>query len=732
MGFCDTQLAKLFENAGTALLDFANRAESDAVQSRFFEAMGQFNRRRSDIEQIFRQEINQGFDHLGSAPPPHQLHGRAAMEGLELSLLEPDEVEESVAAENLILRANASYFPELYAISQRLGFINGGDKLKDYEIPGGPHHLVISYRRSIEGLDVDVRVKIILYALFDKFILKSTRDTYDAYNGLLIGAGVLPELKPVQIRRDPADVDQPQADQGQSEQDTPADSGERPSLGAELFNSILGMMSARWPGRAAASGPSSTAPGGAASEPQTRALLSAISTAQSQHTPETVSTAVAAAPQLPSVEIDVAFVERVKEALSLEREQVLSTVDREKLSPVDADLIDLIGMLFEYMLNDPVLPNVAKALLSHLHTPYLKVALIDRRLLVDAQHPARRLLDQMVEAGSLWVEEANLSRGLFPAMQQIVDRVLQEFTDDVGLFDELLAFLDEKLREQQRRSDTTEQRSQDAARGRERLALAKQQAAREIRTLIADRALPKPVVAFLSKTLFDQLLFILLRDEEQEGGHAWRRAVKVGEQLVAIFDPQSDPSSRRAQAAALPRLRDEIAATAQHLGSFNSTAVAALLALLDSPESWRSQTLERAEISASQTQGFAAGSSAPNLVSAVAPNEDLSEPERQMLERLGKMRFGTWFEFSGEPDAPPRRIKLSWVSPLTSTCMFVDRAGMQAETKNLKDLAQEVLAGRAKVIPRPKHPFIDRALVSIHKMLERGGGERDGTGETSA
>jgi hypothetical protein len=57
------------------------------------------------------------------------------------------------------------------------------------------------------------------------------------------------------------------------------------------------------------------------------------------------------------------------------------------------------------------------------------------------------------------------------------------------------------------------------------------------------------------------------------------------------------------------------------------------------------------------------------------------------------------------------------MSPLTATCMFVDRAGCRPRSRALRDLAQEILAGRAKVIPRPKHPFIDRALVSIRKML---------------
>ena len=728
--YFDAQLTELLDNAGAALLDFAERAESNVVQSRFFEAMGQLTRRRSDIEHIFRQEINLGFDQLGKLVlPARDLSDHSAVQGIELSLVEPDEMEQSVAAENLVLRSNASYFPDLYALSQRLAVVIGGKKLKDFEIPAGPHHLVNSFRRAIEGLDVEVRAKIVLYALFDKYVLKKARPIYVEYNAILIAAGILPNLKPVHVRQDARRAG-PERNAAETNPETAAQravgggQGEPQSLGSELFDSILDLMSTKRPGRGGATfGSRATSTGNPEAQAQTRELISAINSLQANHTPELVSTAVAESAEFPNIEIDSGFINRVKEALSLEREQVLGSVDRDKLSPMDADLIDLIGMLFEYMLNDPVLPNVAKALLSHLHTPYLKVALIDRRLLVDSRHPARRLLDQMVEAGSQWVEEGNPTRGMFPAMQQIVDRVLQEFTDAVGLFDELLDFFDDKMREQQRRSDTMEQRTQEAARGREKLAMAKQRTAREIQGLVGLCPVPRAVANFLSKTWMDHLVFILLRDDEQERSPTWKHAVAVAEQLVALFDPRTSPETHRLRIEAIPKLRQDILTTAQRMGGFNAATVDALIALLDAPQNWQAQDLERPEIALHAPPGQSGVSAGPpTLATSTGGDEDLSEAERQMVERLRRMRFGTWFEFGGgASEIPVRRIKLSWMSPLTSTCMFVDRAGMQAEIKSLRELAQEILAGRARVIPRPKHPFIDRALVSIRKMLQGDG-----------
>ena len=52
--------------------------------------------------------------------------------------------------------------------------------------------------------------------------------------------------------------------------------------------------------------------------------------------------------------------------------------------------IDLVGMLFEYMLSDEHLPDSVKALLSYLHTPFLKIAFIDKDFFEQPEHPARK------------------------------------------------------------------------------------------------------------------------------------------------------------------------------------------------------------------------------------------------------------------------------------------------------------------------------------------------------
>ena len=96
----------------------------------------------------------------------------------------------------------------------------------------------------------------------------------------------------------------------------------------------------------------------------------------------------------------------------------------------------------------------------------------------------------------------------------------------------------------------------------------------------------------------------------------------------------------------------------------------------------------------------------------------LTEPEWEMLEQLQRLQFGTWFEFRGK-DNETRRLKLSWLSPVTATCMFVDKSGAQAQIKTLADTARMMVSGEAKIMPKPKQQFVERALLAIKKTLQR-------------
>lgn len=722
--YINALLSELFANSDKALTNFAQKAENNEVQNRFFEAMSVIRNRHGLVEHEFRQLLSEGFEDFWSNKQQVD-EDSTTDEDSELELIDHDAMNEATALENIINKTVGLHRSQLYALGQRLSLVSGGDSIKHQQIPAGPYHLAHSFKDAIDSLGLESRIKIIILVLFDKYVMKQLGGLYEDFNNNLKDAGVLPHLRPTVQKSE-------SAEQGGTTEETATAPGEaqpvqtQEELGAELFSSILNLMANRRqhsPGGArqgAAAGSPATA--GTGRPVTTDNLVNAINSIQPAQRASYIPDANTSAAIIPNIEIDEQFLSRVKHTLAEERHKLYTEIGDGRLDAADEDTIDLVGMLFEYMLNDPVLPAVAKALISHLHTPYLKVAIIDRRLLTDSNHEARQLLDSLVEAGSHWIDERNLKRGIYPDMQNVIDRVLKEFTDNLKLFSVLLTNFRKKMDEFRRKSDILEKRAQDSIKGKERLNIARQRSSQEMKARSFHEYLPQAVKDFLEQTWVDKLVFILLRHPDGEMSDDWKEALKIADEIAWAFEPNKTESERYELERDLPQLRQAIEDGLSSLGGFHQEKSHTLFELLANIKTIRSA----GELAAKQA------SSAPEAQPAAAPEVEKQEPpqeaedevtipseEEAMMEKLRKIEFGTWFEISHGPKGEPQKVKLSWLSPLTSSCMFVDRAGVQTAIKPLRTLAQEILCGDCKILEDSNDPFVERTLHAIRRMLKR-------------
>ena len=86
---------------------------------------------------------------------------------------------------------------------------------------------------------------------------------------------------------------------------------------------------------------------------------------------------------------------------------------------VDQLMIDVVAMMFDYILDDDAIPDAMKALIGRLQIPVLKVAIIDKGVFARKLHPAKQLLNAMAEAAVGW--DATLGRDdpFFPSYGRI-------------------------------------------------------------------------------------------------------------------------------------------------------------------------------------------------------------------------------------------------------------------------------------------------------------------------
>jgi hypothetical protein len=67
-----------------------------------------------------------------------------------------------------------------------LSVICGGHKIDDSSNPVAPAFLAQAFRQALRELSADMRVKLIIYKLFDRYVLSSLEELYQEINDELV------------------------------------------------------------------------------------------------------------------------------------------------------------------------------------------------------------------------------------------------------------------------------------------------------------------------------------------------------------------------------------------------------------------------------------------------------------------------------------------------------------------------------------------------------------------
>jgi hypothetical protein len=482
-----------------------------------------------------------------------------------------------------------------------------------------------------------------------------------------------------------------------------------------LFQSIRQMLAARHSDQAA----TGSAHGGAIATDLT-ALLGSLNSLPLN----TVAISQIPFGQLSLDAIKAHFAEQTAQLAKLARQQNVATADM--------DLIDLVGLLFEFVLNDNSLPDSVKALLSHLHTPILKAAIVDRKLFFRGTHPAQRLLNALTHAGALCNGNGSDSQGIFAKIRLAVEDIVQNYEEDAELFVRVLKNFNGFMDNLKRRSQAVEKRSVESAKGRERLREARQVVSKDIVDRLWAYALPKSVVELVMGPWANLLVLTYLRNgrDSQE----WTDALQVVEGIIWSVQPKTSKAEQQKLRAMLPVLEEKILAGLTLIGDPENNGKALFSAFHS-----ECLSLLQKRVSGSPEDDLPlkleVRPAPPDIQSSRAVWNDIDPPIApweffaqnasaglsETVETLKSTPLGTWFEFTDLEKSAKQRAKLSWFSEKTSYYIFVDAAGIQVAVKSMRTLCNEIAKGETRIVPMTDKPFMDRALETIHVLLKQPG-----------
>jgi len=406
-----------------------------------------------------------------------------------------------------------------------------------------------------------------------------------------------------------------------------------------------------------------------------------------------------------------------------------------RASQLESMTIELVAMLFDFIFETRDLPDGIKASLARLQIPVLKAAMLDGAFFAKKSHPSRLLVNALARAGLGWSPVMGQDDPLYKKIDGIVHKVLDGFSDNLALFDELREELEAFLAEEETAAEANIQSTAEEINQNDRRKIGVAVARAEIERRIETYPIPNFLAVFLREHWQRTLEAVYLSDGEES--ESWGQAVATLEDLVWSVQPKKSNEDRRHLVALLPSLLKRMSAgmhgrawvpadRERFMANLVEAHAAAVKPSLSAAQLATAAVAQQAKAEAEQAKAAgddAAAQRAEELATAMsaaepAPVEEAPEViDDQYLEIAQNLDRGMWIEFESD-DGQLAFAKLAWVSPLRGTYLFTNRQGQKALSMTADELAQRFREDRARLVEA--EPLIDRALGSvIAQMAEK-------------
>lgn len=621
-----------------------------------------------------------------------------------LSLVDDEHANEYAVLYDLSARHEVRNSLALQLMGQRFGVLAGSPAFDAEHLPFGPHAMGDALHLACVALSMPLEARLAIYHFYDKTAMAYYSTLLEALNARLADDGILPHLSFVPVRVRPASNAPATSPAPTTAKPVAGGSGAGASAHAGGTSNLAGASTAT--GFAAAARSGFAALQGLLAKRRT--LLAKLRPGGADERAREAlpgNDVLSALKRLRSANPKQNAVSEIRQNLLAQARQ--SHGHGVKLVDDDDDSFELLDM-FHTQLNRDLRPGTpGDALVQRLRMPLLQLGLRDHNFFVDPAHPARMLLDAVSAAGARWSADDDFDAPMLDVLRQAVETVQQDPDASPETFIAANNALQTGLQAQARKTEIAERRQIDAARGRDKLELARLQANAEIAAIVGERTLPKFSATLFEQAWADAMTLSLLRNGEDSD--AWRRQRAITARLVdaCTSGGSDDPDP------------DLLASVQDILGQvgYHDDDAAAIARMLASGRSDDTALVSRTEL-IMQMKSHARLGEQSSLQSA--PERAPRTPaEQDAWERLCALPEGSWIEVVDAADNTVRRVKLAWLSAKTGQTLLLNRRGQRVNGGDLDTLARQYARGGLRVVDDgtgPAEIAWQGMLANLHRI----------------
>ena len=682
----------LFGKLDDALQDLADKSSNDLSYRVYFDAREILVKQRRRLQSDFLRRVEQeASDLLGRDRDPQDALGSRTESGFgDLTLLEQSDLEEILAAENLVSKAELRYRGDLMELDRRFADLMGWSEVGLEENPFGPSALCHAFRDTLTGLPpFEPSVKLVVYKLFDRHVMDQLGNFYrsclsqlePASSEIAIPAarphGASPFASPIGVPSQP-EIPEP-----------PPDTLSIP------FDALRTLLARQRP----------------SSSPRTDSARVKVATGELLAMLDNLDVAPAPAVVYPALEASLRT--RLSAALCVEDRP------RRALAEPDEDTLDLVFLFFEHLLAGGAIPDPIKILIARMQIPVGKMALLDKGFFSDETYPARVLINNIGRAAIGWSDaDGRGADSLYGMIERVIERLVRDFDGDPKLF----ARMDRSFRAFLAREDARPAAGTGDPPAEPRggilsgvsdpaepsfdadPAAAPADPAREtVAAALSDRLAPYAQIPSTVEVLLREgwsLVLLEIQRSRGSDGPDWQAALEWIDRLLWSVSAKRTAEERRQLLNRIPRLLETLRRRLAEVGC-DPRLTARWLGEL--------QTLHLDVL-----QGSARG--------AVLGGSDVAAgraaPARVPIPVSCGCAIGDWIEWARE-DVGRVRLKLVAWNPAREELLFFDRQGWSPARFSARGLAEAIAAGQVRILGNGETPLADQALRAMLTSLQK-------------
>lgn len=714
------ELGRLLDTLERDLFLQASQARGAAAQGQWLAEVETLRANRGELMASFATEVSSAIATL-RAPVSADAHSDTATNAESLRLVKHTEIAETNVLTAIARRHESRARLPLLLLCHRLAVLGGRPAFDGSSLPVGPGAIATMLARAAREISGEVETRLRLYKVFDGQMMVGYPSLVDAMNTLLDRANVLPGLEfvPTLAKREKgtrsAEAPDSEATAGEADRDQPVGNDDRGSSSRAMNRqrTTIRHIGVRADGAGGYAGHKPDVQGNVDTADEMQALAQLQQLLAASRRPEPSGDNAPHGETLAADELDDALrsLQTPAEGVPIPRNpgqvrQALLEQSRQQrghaagLAGHDDETFELLGLLYSEIGRELRQGTRGAALLERLQVPLLRVALQDRGFFVRKQHPARQLLNSIAEAGTQWLDDNDPGADprLDDQLHEAVNHVVENYNGDPAVFAAAQETLSGQLEALARKAEVAQRRQVEAARGRDKLELAKQQASLAIRDAIGDTPVPRFLATLLEQAWTDVLSLVLLRHGEESA--EWRDHVDATARIISANRGGPAPESLQ------PRVTEALGLVG-YQGDEADAIAGRLVAATDDGDDPASRTELAVKLKARARLGT-------NEIPPLPPVGPRNAREEECFSHLRSLTFGTSIEFAINQQGDRVRHRLAWFSPVTGRVLLLTHKGQRIQRQHgretLDQIARLLASGEARIVPTDDHTsLVDRA-----------------------